>query len=128
MLLRHWRLVVLAVVLLLLAAGAGAVAWDQHRLRGSVDTVSVLLELGRHGTGQATVSLRRGRLADPGPFAERVATLLAPAAHRSPPRIYSDLLDRFQMIDVPLTRERRCGSTRGRCSRHWRRAGCGGSR
>jgi hypothetical protein len=102
-LLRHWWLVVIAVVLLLLGVGVGAVAWDRHKLRGSEDTVSVLLELRRHDTGLATISVRRGRLADPGPFAERVAGLLAPTAHRSPPQIYGDLLDRFQMINVSLS-------------------------
>jgi len=101
--LRHWWLAVLAVVLLLLGIGVGAVAWDRYTLRGSEDTVWVQLDLGRHGTGLATISVRRGRLADPGPFAERVAGLLTPAAHRSSPRIYWDLLDRFQLIDVPLT-------------------------
>lgn len=29
--------------------------------------------------------------------------MLTPAARRSSPRIYWDLLDRFQLIDVPLT-------------------------
>ena len=98
--LRHWWLVVLAVVL---GIGVGAVAWDRYTLRGSQDTVWVDLDLGRHGTGLATISVRRGRMADPGPFAERVAGLLAPAARRTSPRIYWDLLDRFQLIDVPLT-------------------------
>jgi hypothetical protein len=90
------------LAIVLLAIGGGAVAWDRHTLRGSQDTLSVLLVLGRHGEGQATVSVRRGRLADPGPFAERVAALLTPTTHRSPTRIYTDLLDRHQMIDVPL--------------------------
>jgi len=33
--LRHWWLAVLAVVLLLLGIGVGAVAWDRYTLRGS---------------------------------------------------------------------------------------------
>jgi hypothetical protein len=97
---RHWWLVMLAIVLF--GIGGGAVAWDRHALRSSQDTVSVLLVLGRHGTGQATISVRRGRLADPGPFAERVASLLTPTAHRSPTQPYTDLLDRYELVDVPL--------------------------
>jgi hypothetical protein len=62
----------------------------------------VLLELGGHGTGKATISVRRGRLADPGAFAERVAALLTPTAHRSPTQRYTDLLDRHELVDVAL--------------------------
>jgi hypothetical protein len=97
---RHWWLAMLAIVLV--AIGGGAVAWDKHTVRGSQDTVSVLLVLFRNGTGQATISVRRGRLADPGPFADRVAALLTPTAQRSPPLLYTDLLGRLQAVDVPL--------------------------
>jgi hypothetical protein len=97
---RRWWLAMLATVLL--GIGGGAVAWDRHTLRGNQDTVSVLLALGRHGTGQATISVRRGRLADPGRFAERVALLLTPTAQRSPTQAYTDLLDRHDLVDVPL--------------------------
>jgi hypothetical protein len=99
----------------------------RHTLRGSQDTFSVLLVLGRHGTGQATISVRRGRLADPGPFAERVALLLTPTAHRSPTQIYTDLLDRHELVTCPLRGWwRRGGSTPRRSSRPWRREGSGG--
>jgi hypothetical protein len=111
---RSWWAV---VAIVLLGVGGGVVAWDRHTLRASQETVSVLLVLGRHGTGQATISVRRGRLGAPGPFAERVASLLMPTAHQSPTQIYTDLLDRSQMIDVP----RRGIESSTRLGRHrWR--------
>jgi hypothetical protein len=97
---RHWWWAVVAIVLFGLAGGG--IAWDRHTLRAGRDTVSVLLVLGRNGTGQATISVRRGRVADPGPFARRVASLLTPTAQESPTNLYTDLLRRTQMIDVPL--------------------------
>lgn len=100
MLRRHWWLALLAIALL--GIGGGAVAWDRHLLRGSQGTVSVLLELGRHDTAKVTVSTRRGRIADPGLFADRVAALLTPTAHRSPTHRYTDLLDRHELVDVAL--------------------------
>lgn len=97
---RHWGLAVLAIVLS--GIGGGALAWDRHTLRGSQDTISVLLELGRHDAGEVTVSTRRGRITDPGLFADRVAALLTPTAHRSPADRYTDLLDRHELVDVAL--------------------------
>jgi hypothetical protein len=99
---RRWWLVLLAAALLVV--GGGGVVWAQHTLRGGQDTVSVLLHLTERGSGQATVSVRRGRVADPGPFAQRVAALVAPTVQGSPVRVYTDLVGRLQLVDVSLAR------------------------
>ena len=96
---RWWLAAVLAITLLVIG---GAVAWDKYTLRGSRETVSVTLDLRRHGNGLASISVRHGRLSDPGSFAQRVAALLMPMAHQSPIRIYHDLLDHYDLIDVPV--------------------------
>jgi hypothetical protein len=97
---RSWRLVLLAAVIM--RAVGGVVAWTWVTVGGSRDTVSILLQPSRHGVGQATVSVRRGQVADPGAFARRLVASIASSPHGSAVRSYTDLLGRRQMVDVDL--------------------------
>jgi hypothetical protein len=105
---RRWWLTPLAVVplvLVLLAVGllAAFAVWTWTRLPAdSEHTVWVSLYPGRNGNGKVTVALKRGRVADLGPFAERVAALVAPTANRSPAEVYENLDGSFKLVDVHL--------------------------
>ncbi len=109
---RHRWLTVLAVALLGVAAltVAGAL-WVWGRLPpDSEDTVWVSfypdvgpdLRGGKGTKGLVALAVQRGRLADPGPFAERVAALVAPTAPRLPAVVYENLDGSFKLVDVQL--------------------------
>lgn len=57
---------------------------------------------GKGAKGLVVVAVKRGRLADPGPFAERVAALVAPTANRSPGVVFENLEGSLKMVDVHL--------------------------
>jgi hypothetical protein len=103
---RRWWLTpraVVPLVLVLLAVGLlGAFAVWTRLPTESEHTVWVSLYPGRNGNGLVNVALRRGRVADLGPFAERVAALVAPAANRSPAEVYENLDGSFNLVDVHL--------------------------
>jgi hypothetical protein len=58
---------------------------------------------GKGAKGLVALAVQRGRLADPGPLAERVAALVAPTTHRSPALVYENLDGSFKLVDVHLT-------------------------
>jgi len=103
---RRWWLTPRAVaplVLTLIAVALLGALWAWGRPSpGSEDTVWVSLYPGRNGNGLVVVAVERGRVADPGPFAERLAALVAPTAHRSSADVYENLGGGFRLVDVHL--------------------------
>jgi hypothetical protein len=52
---------------------------------------------GKGAKGLVGIAVQRGRVADPGPLAERVAALVAPAAHRSAADVFENLDGSFKL-------------------------------
>jgi len=111
---RHRWLAVLAVALLGVAAltviGGGLWVWGRLP-PDSENTVWVSLypdvgpDLRGGGKGAkalVVIAVKRGRVADPGPFGERVAALVAPTAHRSPANVDENLDGSFKLVGVHL--------------------------
>jgi hypothetical protein len=57
---------------------------------------------GKGAKGLVALAVERGRLADPGPFAEHVAALVAPTAPRLPAAVHENLDGSFKLVDVHL--------------------------
>jgi hypothetical protein len=111
---RRWWLTPPAVALLVLVLALLAVAllsalWVWGQLpRDSEDTIWVQFfpDVGPDpragGKGLVALAVEPGRVADPGPFAERVAALVAPAAPRLPAVVHKNRGGTMQLVDVHL--------------------------
>jgi hypothetical protein len=96
-------LALLAVAVLAAACRPPPDSWDTVWVSlGPADGPDHREEVGKGAKGGVGVAVERGRVADLGPFAERVAALVAPTAHRSPAEVSENLDGSFNLAGVSL--------------------------